>query len=222
MRNFTILCLVGAATVLCACGGSKSRTMAPPPEPTVTASETAAAAPTGAPTADASASASSSASTTPPTLERAAPTLKGTILGKPFEAAAACVAGIPPEGKAYIEIYDDKGADVAKSCGMLAQDKGARKIGITLAWKGGEKVDLSKLEKAAAKEAPPLFVMERINDKKVERKDAGKDFKPKGEAEVLRAADKGGVGRIRISLTAGKDKLEGEVDVEVKADVSAP
>jgi len=142
-------------------------------------------------------------------------------MGKPFEAAAACVASVSPEGKAYIEIYDDKGADVSKSCGMLAPDKGARKIGIQLVWKDGEKVDLATL-KAAKKDAPPLFVMERINEKKADRKDGGKDFKPKGEAEVLHAADKGGVGRIRISMTAGKDKLEGEVDVEVKVEVKAP
>jgi hypothetical protein len=221
MRNLTILCLVAAATVLCACGGSKSRTMAPPPEPTATASETAAAAPTGASLAEASASASSSASTTPPAPERAAPTLKGSLMGKPFEAAAACVAGVTPAGKAYIEIYDAKGADVSKSCGMLAQDKGARKIGLELGWKAGEKIDLAAL-KVENKDAPPLFVMERISEKKADRKDVGKDFKPKGEIEVLRAADRGAVGRIRITLTAGKDKLEGEVDVEVKVDVNAP
>ena len=215
MRNISMLSLVTVTALLAGCGHSKSPTMPPPPEPSATAS--AAPEPTAAPTAQASATASAAPSTPP--VERAAPTLKGTLVGKPFEAAAACVAGIT-EGKAYIEIYDDKGADVSKSCGMLAQDKGARKIGITLAWKGGEKVDLSTLK--AVKDAPPLFVMERINEKKADRKDAGKDFKPKGEAEVLRTAEKGGVGRIRISLTSGKDKLEGEVDVDVKADVKAP
>jgi hypothetical protein len=217
MRTLSLPSFLALAAVLAGCGHSKSPTMPPPPEPSATAS----AAPEATATSTAQASATASAAASTPPVERAAPTLKGSIMGKPFEAAAACVAGVTPEGKAYIEIYDEKGADVSKSCGMLAQDKGARKIGIALGWKGGEKVDLSTL-KAAAKDAPPLFVMERINEKKADRKDAGKDFKPKGEAEVLRAADKGGVGRIRISLTAGKDKLEGEIDVEVKADVKAP
>jgi hypothetical protein len=230
MRQVSLSSLVSSfaivAALLVGCGPAKSSTTPPAGEPSSTASAQPEA--TAAPSADASASASASASAaasaapSAPAVVRAAPTLKGSLLGKPFEAAAACLAGVTPSGNAYIEIYDDKGADVAKSCGVLAQDKGARKIGIELAWKNGEKLDLATIKAPKKDAGPPLFVMERINEKKADRKDAGKDFKPKGEAEVLRTAGKDGVGRIRIAMTAGKDKLEGEIDVEVKADVQAP
>jgi hypothetical protein len=140
------------------------------------------------------------------------PTLKGSIAGKPFEAASACVGGMTGTD-AYIEIYDANG-DATKGCGVLSKTPGARKIGLTIDWVAGKKVDAASL-KSNGKNSTPLFVMDRVSAEKVERKDAGVDFTPVGSVEVLKAGGPGSVGRIRFSVTAGKDKLEGEVDVDV-------
>jgi hypothetical protein len=139
-------------------------------------------------------------------------------LGKPFHAVAACVMGAPKKGHVFIEIYDVKDFDVNTSCARLPPVPGARKLGLVLPWKEGEKLDLATLK--AGKDMPEGYVMEALADKKFSRKDAGKDFKPQGTVEVLRAGTaKGDVGRIRVTLTAGKEQLQGEVDVDVMADV---
>lgn len=155
-----------------------------------------------------------SSAPTAKTVTRSPATLKGTIAGKPFEAASACVMTGAEPGHMYLEIYDNHG-DAQKSCMVLSSQTGARKIGVVLPWKEGQKVDLATL-KPKSKNEPAFFVMERINEKKVERKDSGKDFTVTGSVEIVRTAEKDGVARIRLVSTMGKDKLEGEVDVEVK------
>ena len=111
-------------------------------------------------------------------------------------------------GTAYVEIYDVKDLDVTKSCGFLPATPGARKIGVVIAWTEGTKVDLAKLK--GGKE-PEMFVMSSTDDpKKRDRKDVQKDFKPTGAIEILKAPkSKGEVGRIKIEMTSGKDKLQG-------------
>lgn len=215
MRNLFVLCVVWSCI---GCTGSTAEPVEP--EATSTAS-TPSPVPTVPPSASASAQPSASADSgsfaahTPSTLT-------GTVAGKPFEAGGACVVGPSTyaAGYVYIEIYDKTEVDTKGRCGALSKEKGARKIGIVLPWKEGEKVDLATLK--PKKNDIPLFVMERINDTKADRKDAGKDLKPTGSAEVVRTAQKDGVGRIKLSMIVGKDKLEGEVDVDVVGDVAAP
>lgn len=215
MRNVLVLC------VACVCLGCTGSTADPvEPEVTATAStpSTATTATPSAPTTaqpSASADSGSFAAHTPATLT-------GTVAGKPFEAGGACVVGPSSfaPGYVYIEIYDKTELDAKGRCGTLSKEKGARKIGIVLPWKEGEKVDLATLK--PKKNDIPLFVMERINDNKADRKDGGKDLKPTGSAEVVRVAPKDGVGRIKLSMLVGKEKLEGEVDVDVVGDVANP
>jgi hypothetical protein len=117
----------------------------------------------------------------------------------------------------YVEIYDVKDMDVKKGCGMLPPVPGARKIGVFLPWSDGAKLDVATLK--AGKE-PEMFVMATTsNPKRMDRQDVGKDIRPKGTIEVLKAPrKKGEVGRIKLDLTAGNDKLTGEIDVDVMAD----
>jgi hypothetical protein len=201
-----------ASLSLAGCGGSTT-----PPETagatSAPADTAAAAAPT--PTADAAASAAPAAP--PPAAPVRTPaTLAGAIAGKPFHAVAACVAGAGKDGKVYVEIYDVKDFDVTKTCGMLPPVPDARKIGVYLPWSDGGKLDVATLK---ASKDPEMFVMATTaNPKKMDRKDVGKELKPTGTIEVLKAPkNKGDVGRIKLDLTVGKDKLTGEVDVDVMA-----
>jgi hypothetical protein len=200
---------------LVACGGSTSN-----PE-TAAASADASASATAATTAAASgdqapsAAPASSASAEP---GRAPATLAGAIDGKPFHGVAACVIGQgKAPGKVYIEIYDVKDFDVKKTCGRLPAVPDARKIGVLLPWSAGAKLDVATIK---ASEDPDMFVMATTaNPKKFDRKDVGKEIKPTGTIQVLNApVQKGAVGRIKLDLTTGGDKLTGEIDVDVMAD----
>jgi hypothetical protein len=189
-----------------------------PPEPAEAATPSAApvaiaptaapsAAPTAAPSADPAA---------PPPAAHVAPTLQGKLLGKPFNVAGACVLGPSlTKGHVVIELYDVKDFDVKTSCAVLPGTVvGARKLGLIIPWKTGEKLDIASLK--ASKDAPEGYVMEVVGAKKFKRFDVGNDWKPKGSVEIVRAAvNKGDVGRIRFDVTAGADKLTGEVDIDV-------
>ncbi len=208
-----------AALLVCACAASGPSGESP--EPSATAESNAAPIsepPAAAPEITATVTATAAPVSAAPGVERVAPTLKGKLAGRDFQASSACVAGSTKPGRVYIEIYDAKG-DAKERCGSLPADKGALKLGLDLEWTAGHKLDVASL-KPSGKEPSPLFLMERVNDKKVERKDAGKELKPTGTIEVLKVAGKDGVGRIKLSITTGKDKLEGEVDVEVKAEIA--
>jgi hypothetical protein len=211
-RGLPVL-LLAAAVVACG-GGSPPEpaapvaTEAPAPEPQPSAS------PAPPPTQTAAASAAPEA---PPAPQRTPPTLEGQLLGKPFKAVAACAIKGAQPGTVALEIYDVKDFDVSKQCMSLPLVEGARKIGLLLPWKEGEKVDVASLK--ITKDYAEGYVMEVGANKKLSRKDFNKDFKPKGTVEILRAPKQnGGVGRLRVSMTSGKDKLNGEVDVEIKGD----
>lgn len=217
-KNLVFLPLL--ASFVLACGGSPAVTSAPaePAPPVAVASATAAAPVEPATPAATAAPQAPAEPVMAPKVERVAPTLKGTITGKSFDAGSGCaMAGTEP-GVAYVEIFDAK-TDAQKSCG-LSQEKGARKIGFSIPWKAGQKLDVATL--VPKKSDPTLFVMERVNEKKADRKDAGKDFKPTGSIEIVRVAGKDGIARVKVVMTSGKDKIEGEVDVEVKSDIVSP
>jgi hypothetical protein len=206
---------LAAALTAAACGGNS-----PSPEAPAASAEPAASASAGADMPTAAAEASAAPAPAPAAATRAPATLDGAIAGKPFQAVAACVFSTGKEpGTVYLEIFAVKGFDV-KSCGSaLSSDKDARKLGMEIAWKEGAETDAAKLK--GGKE-PQLFLMSGTgNPKKFDRKDTGKDFKPKGKISVLRAgAKKGDVARIKLDLDMGKDKLKGEVDVDVIADLA--
>ncbi len=207
-----------ALLALVACGA--------PPSPDAPPAPTAAPniapvpdAPSAAPTAAASAAptaAVSAAPAAPPPAQHVAPTLQGKLLGKPFNVTGACVIGASlTKGHVVIELYDVKDFDVKTSCAVLpGAVVGARKIGLIIPWKTGEKLDIATLK--SSKDAPEGYVMEVAGPKKFKRFDVGADWKPKGTVEIVRAAmNKGDVGRIRFDVTAGADKLAGEVDVDI-------
>lgn len=207
--------------VLAACGGSTPPPAEPSPSPlppTAAPESSAPAAPSTAPEASAS-SAPSSKPSEPPAPARAPATLEGNLFGKPFHAVAACAVMGAKEGSALIEVYDVKDFDVKKSCMVLPPVPGARKLGVLVPWKAGAKVDLASLK--TVKDLAEAYVMEATAAKKFQVKDVAKDFKPQGTVELVRAGAKGEVGRIRLTMTVGKDKLEGEVDVEVPGDIPA-
>jgi hypothetical protein len=211
----TALALI-AAVALAACGGSPAPdATVPAPTAAPSAEPEATAAPSSAPTAAATA-APTAAAAEPPAPQHTPPTLDGQLLGKPFKAVGACAVRGAEPGKVALEIYAVKDFDPAK-CMVLPPVEGNRKLGFVLAWKEGEKIDVTKL--AVKKEYAEGYVMEVDAAKKFSRKDFNKDLKPKGTIEILKAPkEKGAVGRIKISITNGKDKLEGEIDVDVKGD----
>ena len=191
----------------------------PPPEaPPAPSAEPVAAAPPALPASAAPAPAPGAGASAPGAPVRTPATLAGAIGGKPFHAVAACVAGSKDAGRVYVEIYDAKDVDVTTGCGMMPAGADARKIGVVLPWSDGAKLDVASLK--PSKDGPLFFVMSRTaNPTKMDRKDAGKELKPTGTIEVLKApAQKGSVGRIKLNLAIGKDKLGGEVDVDVIAE----
>ncbi len=207
-----------------ACGGNKPAAENPPgggagsddasAPSAASAQPTASAAPSGSDSAAASA-----APATPPAPAHTPPTLDGSLTGKPFHAADACIVGAgKTPGTVYLEIYAAKDFEATSGCGMLPHDRDARKIGVVIAWKDGAQTDVSKLKAGAD---PQFFVMQWTDDpKKADRKDAGKDFKPKGTISVVHfGSKKGDIARIKLDVTSGKDKLQGEVDVDVMADL---
>ncbi len=210
---------LASAFVVVACGGSS-----PPPEtPSTPVAATADPAPSASPAvpaAEVKTVAPDPAPSAAPGPARAPATLDGTVAGSPFHAVAACVVGSGKDpGTVYLEIYSVKDFDVSQSCGRLSPDKDARKLGMVIAWKDGAQTDAAKLKGG---NAPELFLMSGTgNPKKFDRKDTGKDFKPKGTISVIRAGGKkGDVARIKVDLDMGKDKLHGEVDVDLLGDLA--
>ena len=221
-RVALIALALAAVPPLLACGGAaKPADSASPSDSASAETDTAPADSASTASDSASASPASSASSepaAPPAPARGAATLQGKLLGKPFKAVGACIIGpaAGKKGQVVVEIYDAKDFDVSTSCGKLPPVAGARKLGIVLPWHDGDTLDVSKL-----KGANGGYVMEASGGKKFARKDAGKDFKPKGTVTIVRAGrKKGDVGRIRFAVTSGKDKLDGEIDVEVPMDLS--
>jgi hypothetical protein len=205
---------------LVACGAPPAPEAPPAPTTTPTAVPSAAPvaiAPTAAPAMPSAApSAAPVAPPAAPPAEHVAATLKGKLLGKPFNVTGACVIGPSlTKGHVVIELYDVKDFDVKTSCAVLPGTVvGARKLGLIIPWKAGEKLDIATLK--SSKDAPEGYVMEVVGAKKFARHDVGTDWKPKGSVEIVRAAvNKGDVGRIRFDVTIGADKLAGEVDVDV-------
>lgn len=201
-----------------------------PPAPTTTPSAIPSAAPVAiAPTStpgtapSTTPSAAPVAPVAPPPAEHVAATLQGKLLGKPFNVTGACVIGASlTKGHVVIELYDVKDFDVKTSCAVLPGTVvGARKLGLVVPWKAGEKLDIATLK--SSKDAPEGYVMEVVGPKKFKRHDVGSDWKPKGTVEIIRAArNKGDVGRIRFDVKIGADKLAGEVDVDLTTELEMP
>jgi hypothetical protein len=217
LRSFVFATAVAAFS----CGGSAPSPEAPAPSATPSAAPApSAAADMPSPAPEAAPSAAPAAAAAPAAPARTPATLDGSILGKPFHGDAACVAAVGRKvpGTMYVEVYSAKDFDVSKMCGRLTPDKDARKLGMLIAWKDGAQTDAAKLKGGAD---PELLVMAGTgNPKKFDLKATGKDFKAKGTITVLRAGmKKGDVARIKLDLDMGKDKLQGEIDVDVLADL---
>jgi hypothetical protein len=230
MKSIALSAYSILAALLVSCSGSSSEPVTPEASASPTGEATAAPAASAAPTAEASAaptaapaataSAVASAAPEAPKPQRTPPTLTGTLAGKPFTAVAACVVGKAEDQKrVYLEIYDVKDFDVTKKCGVLPKVEGARKVGLVMSFSAGDKLDVTTLK--SDKSGPEGYVMDARAGDKFDRKDFGKEIKPKGTVEVLRGAEKKGeVARLKVSLTAGKDRLEGEVDVDLLSDLA--
>jgi hypothetical protein len=220
MMAFRSLTFLAVGLLACG-GGNQHATENPAPGSTASSQAATPSAGSAASTAPNPSASSAPVASAAPAPAHTVPTLEGSIAGAPFHAVAACITGPGKDpATAYVEIYDVKDFDTSKSCGVLPPDKGARKIGMIIAWKDGAQTDASKLKGG---QWPELFVMQGTGDpKKFDRKDTGKDFVPKGTISVVRlGAKKGDVGRIKLDLTMGKDKLQGEVDVDVMGDLGS-
>ena len=184
-----------------------------PPQASETGTATAAAPSSSAVAVAAPASASA---TTPSAAPVSA--FSGTLLGKPFAARSACVVGIATPGRVSVEIYDAEDFDVAGSCLILPQVIGARSLSVRLLWKTGAKADFAAFS-FDDKQGAESKVTEFLGNGKYDHKWVNRDFHPKGTVEVLRAVvGAGQLGRIRLSLDNGGEKLAGEIDVYSTSD----
>lgn len=156
-----------------------------------------------------------------PTSPLAGRPLEGMLLGAPFHPVAACVSESLAEGRVKIEIYDAPHFDVKLSCGTLGADPGARSLAMVVPWKLGSRFDLKT--HATSEGLPGGYVAGYNAKTEFELKAINKDFHPTGSVEILRSGQKQGeVGRIRLSFVNGAERLEGEIDVYVKRDITAP
>jgi hypothetical protein len=143
----------------------------------------------------------------------------GPLLGKPFAARVACVIGGSQPGQGIVHIYDAKGFDVAQSCAFPPTAAGERKIEIKAPWKTGAKVDLASLT-FDDKRGPDGRVSEALGGGKYDNKWMNRDFKPKGSLEIMRAVSGvGKLGRVKLTLENGAEKLTGAIDVYSTSDL---
>jgi hypothetical protein len=146
-------------------------------------------------------------------------TLRGTLLGAPFSAVAACLTQMREEGRAQIEIYQANNYDVATQCGHLGASPEHRVLGLEVPWQDGARLDVATHRVTPG--IPAGYVVGWTKEGTFRRQVVNHDFKPTGAVEVVRAGGKkGDVGRIRLTFASGSDKLEGEIDVYVSRDVS--
>ncbi len=142
-------------------------------------------------------------------------TVRGKLLGKPFDAVAACVSSVRADGRASFSIDQAKNYDVKLSCGTLGPDEGNRELSLSIPWKDGGKLDVDATTKG--------YVTTYGKGGAPEVRYLNQDFKATGTFEVIRAGAKAGdIGRVKVSFVTGSDKVEGEIDVYQKRDPMTP
>jgi hypothetical protein len=149
----------------------------------------------------------------------AASAFSGPLLGKPFAARIACVVGGSEPGVGIVNFYEAKDFDVANSCGHMPEKAGDRQFFLTVPWKTGIKVDLARLTHDP-KRGPQGQVNEALADGKVDHKWMNRDFQVRGNLEIVRSVNGvGKLGRVRLKIENGTEKIEGEIDVYSTSDL---
>jgi hypothetical protein len=169
------------------------------------ASSASSAAPAAAAAPAASSAPAAAADTAPAASFHPAPSVTGTIDGKPFSPKVAQVVG-PMKKDGRIPIILTEATD-CPAAGDAKSDHAA--LTLVVPWSDGYKVDLAAL-KISGKKGPGDIGFSRS------KKDVSATFKPSGTVTVVSAPmDKGATGKLKIDLQSGDYMLAGTVDVEM-------
>jgi hypothetical protein len=178
-------------------GSSKEATGDTAPSSASSAAPAAAAAP--------AASSAPAADSAPAAPFHPAPSVTGTIDGKPFSPKVAQVVG-PMKKDGSIPIILTEATD-CPAAGDAKSDHAV--LTLVVPWSDGYKVDLAAL-KISGKKGPGDIGFSRS------KKDVSATFKPSGTVTVVSAPmDKGATGKLKIDLQSGDYMLAGTVDVEM-------
>jgi hypothetical protein len=168
-------------------------------------SSASSAAPAAAAAPAASSAPAAAADSAPAAPFHPAPSVTGTIDGKPFSPKVAQVVG-PMKKDGRIPIILTEATD-CPAAGDAKSDHAA--LTLVVPWSDGYKVDLAAL-KISGKKGPGDIGFSRS------KKDVSATFKPSGTVTVVSAPmDKGATGKLKIDLQSGDYMLAGTVDVEM-------
>ena len=168
-------------------------------------SSAASAAPAAAAAPAASSAPAAAADSAPAAAFHPAPSVTGTIDGKPFSPKVAQVVG-PMKKDGRIPIILTEATD-CPAAGDAKSDHAA--LTLVVPWSDGYKVDLAALKISGKKGAGDIGFSRS-------KKDVSATFKPSGTVTVVSAPmDKGATGKLKIDLQSGDYMLAGTVDVEM-------
>jgi hypothetical protein len=174
------------------------------------ASDTASAPPS--PGKDSTSSASSSEAPSEPAAAEPvhpAPSVTGSVDGKPFAPKLAHVVGkMQKDGR--VPIVVDERTECSTASDAKPDDA---TLTILVPWEDGYKVDLSALKRGTKKAAGEI-AFSRVNA--AGKKVVSATFKPSGRVTIVKATmDKDGLGKMKIDLQSGDYMLAGDLDVQV-------
>jgi hypothetical protein len=216
------LCSLGLSFACAACGGparpaatesnvATADSLATPSPVDPKPPSWAGAAP--APTADAT---EAPAPATPPAPAHPAPTVSGSIDGKPFAPRLAQVSGpMQKDGRLLISFTE------ADDCVTSADAKaGGATLLMMVPWKDGAKLDLSKLKAPNPKAKGFAAAMGEVSFIRID--DDGKSnhvsttFKPTGKATIVSAPmEANAIGKMTLDLKSGDYAMSGDLDIKV-------
>jgi hypothetical protein len=202
--------LVSSLVLLFACGGSNKPADAPstdtssleangasssketPPATDSTAAPPSPGAATSAPAEDA------------PAPTRPAPSVTGSIDGKPFAPTLARVsAKMQKDGRILLSL--DEGADCSSSSDAS--------LTLVVPWQDGYKADLGSLKRSTRKGQGEIGFSRAAAGGK---KQMSKTFKPSGTVTIVKAPmEVNAVGKMKIDLQSGDYMLAGDLDIQV-------
>jgi hypothetical protein len=206
--------------VAVSCGGSQksadtaadttsleSKESASPKSENAAAPAAASAAPAATP-ADAPAAAASPAAPVHP-----APSVTGTIDGKPFTPKVARTTGKAQKDGRVLLMLDDAHSDCTT---VAAAQPGDATLTLLVPWQDGYKVDLGSLKRTTPKKPGGEITFSRTGA--AGKKEISATFKPSGTVTVVKAAtDANPTGKMNIDLQSGDFMLAGDLDVLVCA-----
>ena len=141
----------------------------------------------------------------------AAPSVTGTIDGKPFAPKVARTTGKAQKDGRVLLALDDAHTDCTTAA---PAQPGDATLTVLVPWQDGYKVDLGSLKRSTPKKAGGEITFSRAGA--AGKKEVSATFKPSGTITIVKApSDANVTGKMNIDLQSGDFMLAGDLDVLV-------